>query len=394
MKNDKFFVLAIYVAKGVLQFIPLLVFGHLIDQSEAASFIIGISIFGLLVPLFDYGYRIYVFRFFTRSDDFQRNDAQTGMVIKVGLLGLSLVINFSIGTWDTSVSYLPYIFAAFLASIANHLYFFMGATDSFAKEAQGVGIYAAVLCAATFWVWWFERDFSYTFLIASIGYVIAAALHFRAQSKPGSSERAQTHLGQFYVLMPYSIHVYVSVGIGLGDNLFLSLFSDQTVVIQYSVFLRIFLITNFLTSPFVQVITPQISLAVKQGNFLFLRMRLFYDLRIAAVFALVMTALYPLIVLMLFPEYTDSIGGTSFALLFGALAFARFASLSGSVIVSMMGNQWSRVYTLGFFTFTGYGLYYMLSAASVTTYSLILLYMVAGTSIVYSQIAYLSIRNK
>lgn len=394
MRNDKFFVLAIYAAKGILHFIPLLAFGHLIDQSEAASFIIGISIVGLLVPMFDFGYRIYVFRYFTRADGFHQNDAHTGLLIKTGLLGLSLLINFSIGAWNTSFTYLPYIFAAYFASAANHLYFFIGATDSFAKEAKGCGIYAALLCVTTYGTWWFRCDFSYTFLIASIGYLIVAALHFRAHRKPGSSERTQTHLGQIYVLMPYSIHVYVAVGVGLGDNLFLSLFSNQDVVVQYSIFLRIFLITNFLTSPFVQIITPQISLAVKQERFSFLRKRLMYDFGIAMVFAVVMAVSYPLIVWTLFPDYIDGIGSISFAVLFGALAFARFGSLSGSVIVSMMGNQWRRVYILGFFTFTGYGLYYMLSGAGVTIFSLILLYMVVGTSFTYAVIAYQSIRNK
>lgn len=394
MNRDKVSVSIIYSCKGVLHLVPLLAFGRLVPSSEGTVYIFGISIFSLMVPLFDFGYRIYVFRAFTRGEVFCTSDAFVGLFTKAVLLLVSIIVGLAIVGLETMTVYMPYIISAFFVSIGNHFYFYLGATKSFAREAIGFLFYTFSLCLSILYVWYFSQSFAYSFIIASTSYMLLASIHFYRATCSQSFSFPKGSQKEIIALIPYVVHVYVGVGIGLGDNLYLALFTDPETVVQYSVFLKIFLSTNFLTSSYIQLTTPQISHAVKKGDIMGLRKRIIFDVFFGLGCGVVVVGLYAYIVKIIFPDYYFTIGAIQFSLIFGLLLFARFATLSCSVIVSMTGNQWKRVYILLFFAVTGYVMYFLVATKSLEHLCYILLYMVAGTSFMYGMTAYRILRSK
>mgnify|MGYP003665340390 CR=1 FL=1 len=389
MRGDFLYVIVIYVAKAAIFFTPLFVFGQLQDVDVAKDFILGYSLYVVAIPIVDMGYRIQVFRAFVRGDAYRARDVVRGAAIKLAVCLAFALATIAFLDNKTVATFLPFALAAVLASYGNHCLFFVGATRSFAYEAIGQSINAVVFVGIFVFITLDPSLYGIPILIAAclyLGIGVTYFLHFAAKNSDAAADQPaarETWRNSLETIIPYTIHVYAATLIGMADNLFISAFSTAMTIAVFSVFMRMVQSANTITSPYIQYVTPRISRAVRSGNPDELRHFERLDFCIGAVLATFAFVFYDIILDLVFPNQSGVLTGTVYLGIFIVTVFFKAISLSSSVLLSMAGKQWLRVYTLLFFVLTGYSMYYLLGHKGIVYLCLVLSYMIIGTSVTY-----------
>lgn len=355
IKKDILTNVVIYSTKAINNLFILFVASRVVEPNDYAAFLYNISFMLLVSNVCDMGFRLKVFKDFSLGNSISKYYYLKGIILKVILFIIFLLYALFL---DSSIGHeflILCIISGFFISHFNYNLVFLNAIVSF-KYERNVSLLYSTLLLSSFLIYFFIDDIYWLYTCFVFASFLAYLLSIRYLSNLSFSIDKTSNF--FLDLLPFTIHVYLSVLLGVFDNIFLESLLSPADFIVFSAAIKVVYGTYLITAVMTAVLSPRIAKYCIEFNFKLIVQSycatLFFALLISTIYLL----LSDYINVLLFSAYSSVIDFSTIKYLIALTIMVKICSVVPGLVSTMSGRQWSRVMVLVVVVLLGYSAYY------------------------------------